>query len=611
MSWIFGAFGDINLTEKKRLERIINNHINHVDQKSVIHKEGKNFWVTAGGNSENILFGKIFQSEMNNSKKFSVHNSENEDYIWISVGMGVIRKNGFYRLMSNNDWKDFFISEDIQFENLNGHFCSVIINNSEINIFTDQLGTRDIYFIQKEWFFVFSTRLDLLTKYKGYFDIDFRAMGSLWLLESQINTGTIIKNINRLTSSAVITAKFLNKFEIAYSEKPWIPQISTDVSQDQLYDKLKELIYLPINENAKILLALSGGMDSRILLSILIELFGSKNLPKNYLYPTFETFTFGMPDDLDVEIPSLLSQNFGFEHKIYFEDFVLDDNTISELTKFICNTGMTFPVSEFLLKRNYNQLKSKRCLIIDGCWGEITRSSLFKRLIAMAPKEIKNRNSKIFFKYMFYPHSDIFDEEIKNIMIEGALEHLSNCLNVMPDFDDYSLNSWMDLFAIRTKQPNLVGIEQTRIDNLVRSFSPFVQVDFFNLIFSVDTEIKKNGTILKTIFKKHKNGLDKYPLNAGGVKIPFSYSSSSISIKRKILSVFSKKRNSYRTMILKNLDEYYHNIINSLSFVNFVFFDKKKINRIYLEYKQGSQKAERELDWFFTFELFRKGLTDE
>ncbi len=609
MSWIFGAFGIISIAEKNSFEKIVKNYLLIKGEKSPFFQvEGKNFWLAAGGNNRTLNFGKIEQSEYFKSKNFNTNNTASEDYYWVSIGLGILYDAGFYRLMRDKDWIDFFTSEKSKTEDLNGHFCSLIVGNDEIKILTDQLGTRDIYFVLKENFFVFSTKLDLLTKYSGKFEIDFKEIGSLWLLESQINTGSIIKNIYRLTSSAIISARVNNKFEISFREKPWIPQRFNNVSVTQLYEKLNELISLPFNENSRILLALSGGMDSRMLLSMLMESREKKDILRNNDDPFFEAFTFGLPKDLDVEIPLILSRKFGFKHNIYFDDFVFDEITITQLTEFVLNTKLTFPASEYLLKRNYKFLKYIESFIIDGCWGEITRSSLFKKIIFFAPKDIQNRNPHVFFKYMQFPHADIFIDEINKLMMEGALEHLENSLNSMPDISIYTLNDWMDLFAVRTKQPNLVGIEQARIDNLIRSYSPFVQPDFFNLIFGADPNIKKKGKLVKEIFQKNKNRLDKYPLNAGGINIPFSYSSLSITLKRKLFSKFKNKSFSYRDLLLEQGHDYLHDLINSISFANFDFYDKNKINNIYSNFIKGDPKAIREIDWLLAFELFRRGL---
>ena len=611
MSWIFGAFGIISIVEKNSFEKIVKNYLMIKGEKSTFFQvEAKNFWLAAGGNNRNLNFGKVERSGNFKSKNFNTDNTASEDYYWVSAGFGILYDAGFYRLMQDKDWIDFLISEKIKTEDLNGHFCSVVVSNNEINILTDQLGTRDIFFIQKEDFFVFSTRLDLLIKYSRKSEIDFKEMGSLWLLESQINTGSIIKNIFRLTSSAIITARVNNKFEISFREEPWIPQRFDNVSVNQLYEKLKELINLPFIENSRILLALSGGMDSRMLLSLLMELCEKKDILSNNDDSFFEAFTFGLPKDLDVEIPLILMRKFGFKHKIYFDDLIFDDSTISQLTEFVLETKLTFPASEYLLKRNYKFLENIESFIIDGCWGEITRSSLFKKIIFFAPKDIQNRNPHIFFKYMQFPHADIFIDEINKLMLEGALEHLENSLDSMPDISNYTLNEWMDLFAVRTKQPNLVGIEQARIDNLVRSYSPFVQPDFLNLIFGADTKIKKKGKLVNVIFQKNKKRLDKYPLNAGGVKIPFSYSSLSITLKRKLFSKFKNKSFSYRDLLLEQGHDYLHDLINSISFANFDFYDKNKINNIYSNFIKGEPKAIREMDWLLAFELFRKGLKD-
>lgn len=608
MSWIFGAFGIINVPEKNRFEKIVKNYLMTRDKTTFYQIEGKNFWLATGGNANTLQFGKINRSDFLKLKIFNSNNSIDDELYWVSAGLGILNDSGLYRLMRDRDWIDFLLNEKFKLSELNGHFCSLVVNNYEIKILTDQLGTRDIYLIKKEDFFVFSTKLDLLTKYSGKFEIDFKEMGSLWLLESQINTGCYVRNIVRLTSSAIISAKLNTKLEVSFKEEPWTPKIFDNVNEAQLSKKLNELISLPINENSLILLALSGGMDSRMLLSILMELVESYNISNKKNILSFEAFTFGLPNDLDVEIPSILSKEFGFKHKIYFENLVFDDRTMSNLTEFVLDTKLTFPASEYLLKRNYKFLENEDSIIIDGCWGEITRSSLFKRIIFYAPNEIKKRNPQIFYKYMQFPHADIFDDEINKVMYEGALEHLENSLNSMPNLNQYTLDEWMDLFAIRTKQPNLVGIEQARIDNLVSSYSPFVQPDFFNLIFGADTKIKRKGSLVKKIFQQNSKRLDKYPLNAGGVKIPFSYSSLSISFKKKLFSKIKKNGFSYRNVLLSKDNNYLYDLINSISFTKFDFYDKNKINSIYSEFIKGVPKAIKELDWLLAFELFRKGL---
>jgi len=285
MSWLFGYFGSRSTLQIVSPETLLYSF------------KDSNLILFAGGNKQTCFL-----------------KSNTNDSCWTVAGVGLKSFENNYKVLSQNEWNSYLTADKVDFGSVNGHFVAIKYSNNEIKFFTDELGLRDIHIVQLQNGIGFTTRIDWL-KYFIKPEIDLLEFGSRWLLQNQISRNSIIKNANRLVSAnATIKGN-----SVSIEQNEWQPNFEMPGNREIFEAVLRQLLNL---RDKKILLSLSGGLDSRLLLSYLAKLD----------FDLWETHTFGDSNHPDSKIASALLKSIVRENKIIDDELPSTDKLI-ELTK--------------------------------------------------------------------------------------------------------------------------------------------------------------------------------------------------------------------------------------------------------------------------------------
>ena len=205
----------------------------------------------------------------------------------------------------------FYLPIKVNLKPLNGHFVAIKYSDNELKIFTDELGLRDIHIVQLPDGFGFTTRIDWL-KYFIKPEIDLKEFGSRWLLQNQISRNSIIKNV---TQTCLCKCNYSKKIPLSIEQNEWQPNFEMPGNQEIFNSILHQLLSI---RDKKILLSLSGGIDSRLLLSYLAA-------KKSELW---ETHTFGDPNHPDSKVASELLSSLNRKNEIIDDELPSIDKLI-------------------------------------------------------------------------------------------------------------------------------------------------------------------------------------------------------------------------------------------------------------------------------------------
>lgn len=577
MSWIIGSIGNFSNDLIKKIETFAEN-------KLVEYRED-NFVVFAGGNDKTCLH--------------MINNLANEKFI--SVGIGLKVDDYKTSFMTAEDWG--IISNSLIARKLGGHFINVRWSKNEIKIFSDVLGLRDIYFtkVAKDHI-IFSTRGDWLSKIIQA-GIDFKEFGSRWLLFNQLSAKSIFNNIVRINSGTSILINRLD-FSLSIDKFNWLPNNDKNVVPIGDYSRqLEELIVFPFTANQKISLSLSGGMDSRLILSYLLD-GGDKN---------WYSHTFGDYNHPDSIVAQKITSNLRIEHEKINMELPTADVFLSEVTEYVSLTNVNNAVSGYLQLRNYKNLIGRNEVIVDGGFGEIWRREFFNRLFIRGRKELDERNIEGMIPYLQVHHANIFTEEIQKTFLAGCKEQLEDIISALPKAESIGVENWIDLFSIKTRLLNYYSSAQIHLDGWVFSYMPFIQPSILKNIFSIPLAQRKNGKMFREIIKQNFKPLVKYPLAKGQFTHPFFLS----TIQSRIWNIAYKKLklkmyNDRSTANLLNaLLPYIQDTITSSCVKECSYYDYSKLLRLSNNLTKGTATDFDlyELDWWLAFELFRQGIS--
>ncbi len=574
MSWFLGGIGHFNQEFLSTVKQLI--------PSPLMQTVSENIFLFAGG--------------ITNTCKFKLDNSHQKNN-WVQVGIGISQENS-RKFLSTDDWDQIVINCDEEKIELDGHYVLLSWNLDRITFVTDRLGLRDFYYCTDiRGNILYSTRIDWLANLIPT-EINFKEFGSRWLLFNQISSKSVLRNIHRVVSGSILIVDRKTK-QVIEKKNNWLPYINPDIfSEKDFSSELEDLITFPIKNN-KLSLSLSGGLDSRVILSYLLKHFGN-----------WDTHSFGSAEHLDFIIAQKMANDLGVVHRQIEAPPTSIDEFIVTLKDYLGQTVINTSALSLLQLGNYKLLQNSPEIIIDGCLGELWRRQFFNRLSFFGQKYILRRDYKNIAKLVSLHRADIFNDDINCLMREGCYEQISNIYDLLPEPEIIGVNNWIDLFAIKTRFPNYFLHEQARTDSIVLSYMPFAQLSILNKLLSLDYSVKTNAKMLKRIINSNAPILKKYSLVKGDIQHPYLMNSFQTRLYAWVLKFTnrSREKNSINDSIINRLAVFLRDSLISKSVKENDLYNCEKIKKLtdLLDKGKSSKQDICELDWWLSFELFRQ-----
>lgn len=563
MSWLFGYFGNPGSSNIQSPEPPLYSFKN------------SNLSLHAGGN-KNTTFIK----------------SNSLDSCWAAVGVGLKILDSECIVLKENNWNNILNSPQIDFDPINGHYVAIKYSDNELKFFTDDLGLREIHIVKTVNGYGFTTRIDWLKHFIKP-EIDLNEFGARWLLQNQISRKSIIKNVTRLVSADAI----IKSNSLSVEQKLWQPNFESCSNWETFDSNLKKLLSL---QDKNISLSLSGGLDSRLLLSYL-------TLKKSNLW---DTHTFGDPNHPDSIIASRLLVNFNRTNEVIDDELPSKDRLVELVKSYSVQTIVTNPISSILNLRFYDRLSDENRVVIDGGFGEIWRRTFANRLLLLGKNTLSSKNAEAVAKYLRFNRAEIFSDEALIEMEKGIHNQINILFEEMPDANQIGSAKWIDLFSVRSRLINYYAPEQARVDEFVTSFMPLVQKELLLLLFELRDFEKKNGRLFKQLIGQNAIPLTKLPLVKGNLVHPFKASTLVMRLNSTLKTKLGIAYKSNKQVeLLKSLKEFIGDTIHTSEVRNFEYYDRKRLEIISDKFFSVENSYCSEVDWFLSFELFRQGIS--
>ncbi|MFW5803901.1 MAG: hypothetical protein ACOCWG_01565 [bacterium] len=433
---------------------------------------------------------------------------------------------GFYKVTENKEYTVFFsknfkceelktkiknsVTADFSF--LDGQKFKdgiiIVVNkfNNTITIYNDIFGYNHVFYKKDDKKILVSNSFNLLNDNKK--SIAPHAILDLVLFHYLVGSTTPNNNIKKLRGGNKL---FITKTECV--EIPTKPIV--DFFKDRYEPKkhtLKNINQILQNEikyrldNSKsTFLTLTGGFDSRTLLSVLIQ----SQIP-------FETITWGGKGNLQNIVSQEISSSFGIKHKDVFlsDDFL---KNIFHYSQEIIKTNSENPIVLDMPQYLYMSKNIPESNIITGFMGsEIIRgpsvSSQTTLTYIAAKLALSNSLDEFYdFVYIFLNELSLFNKEYLNQILPEYIEKFkcffrkeSNTHKRALEFLFYEKYVGFFKNAEKLHKPH----------NLI---NPYMSVDFITTILNQKTSIL-NYSVFKTTAKDH---FDFYKVYAQIIKSAF------------------------------------------------------------------------------------------
>jgi hypothetical protein len=581
MSWIFGCLSE-NFSEDDL------RNFQSIHSEPIQLFKTKSFYLTIGGNKNTTWTSKDLNQINSNYKS------------WMVSGVGLISDNQNQKIMSAKDWAKHLGSNSFDPSKINGHFVVVIWdNNKSIKIYNDLIGFRTIYLLNQSNRIIFSTELAWLTKLVKNPSMNLKAFGSRWLTFNQLSHECLINGIEKLAPGGKIEIG-LNK--IIVENKNWIPE-KIESTSESFTNCLLPFLFPKSYSNFPITLGLSGGLDSRTLLALALS-EKDKSLRKNLV-----VHSFGEKHDPDLVVAAKICKKIGVEHTLLTKNIIYDNNFIDRLSDYSKDALLVEPVSSYIKNIYFDDEYFSNKIVIDGANGEIARRQFYNRLFLKGKFELKTRNVKNILSHLRIYRSDIFNSSAMAEMENGCLVDVENLFETIPPIEIIGREKFVDMIAINFRFPNYFGPEQSRLDKKIISYMPFSQISVLEHAFHLPASLKRNSKLFYNLISKNKPILKKFPLVKNGITYPYGLNSLSAFIFTKLKKrITSPEVFDPAYLFYQSIKEYINDLVESAEVRNFSLYDHDKVSNIVSRFYNGDGSVQSQLDWWFTFELWRQNL---
>lgn len=516
---------------------------------------------------------------------------KDREALWIALGTGVGKSaQEVSRIFDQGDWENALLEPQMLQSNVEGQYVVIMVREHSIECIGDPVGLRDLFFHSEDGVTLVSTRLDWIASTMRSPSINANAFGGRWQFFYQLSYDALINGVHRLGPGG---KAILTKDGVHLTRASWQ---DPGMRADHLDSVITELALAPANGGYTTDLALSGGLDSRLLFALYAS---QRSL-------AWTTHTFGPESAPDARIANELATDRGVPHRAF--DHPLGAEKMEPLLAEFTGPGMMLrPASSCIQLQYFHDAAAEGSCIVDGSFGELARRQMLKRIQLFGRTDLLSANYRGLLKHLYRPRADIFTTEFTSQLIHGASEQLEQLSQSMPGASEIGVDNWLDLLVMKHAIPNVVAAEQTRIDNITTTFSPFVQASFFRSVLETPSRERRGGRLVRKIIASLDPNLTRYPLAGALSSYPYHLPPLAAYIYQRI-SARSQRGNipSIRDEFLMSCKDLVIDTMNTQGVRAYSYYDQQKLKTIVEGYYNGITSLGSQLDWLFAFELWRR-----
>ncbi|MBS1911323.1 MAG: hypothetical protein JST22_05000 [Bacteroidetes bacterium] len=525
---------------------------------------------------------------------------------WIVVGAGWRLLDDGCRMIRASDWHTYIHRAPDSLANLDGHWAIVRWNAETAECFTDGLGLRELYFGAIDSSICVATRPDWVARSRGGADADFASLEGRWLLFNQIGYGSGVSGVHRCGPGGRLSVRAGRV--AGHTSTPWQPHFRGRGTEHALMRAADSLRAVCDERPGDVSLGLSGGIDSRLLLALMLE---------NGAH-TFVAHTFGEAADPDVDIAGQLAHAAGVEWSRIRTGNGDPQAMLARAREYVVQTALVEPASSAIRLGLYSSLRRAGRVLVDGGFGELVRHRYYRRIALAGRDALLRRDARRLLPYLRSQRAAIFLPDVAATLERGALDNLQAVLDALPDIGRIGVENALNLLAVRTRIPNYGAPEQARLDAIVPNLMPCAQPSLLQELFApwMPSAIRSNRAVREVIRHAARRhvipDLARLPLVAGGVLYSLGEPAFTVRL-RAVAGRMLRRRHqatvtaSHRDIFLQQLREYMFDLVHSESVAGYGAYNVAAIRNAVTAYYHGGRHLAAYVDWWLTFELWRGG----
>jgi hypothetical protein len=511
---------------------------------------------------------------------------------WLVLGLGIDATGASATLLDDRAWSERLAPREPRLDRVDGHYLIVRWKAGSVELRTDPLGMRTAHITRTDGGILFSTRLDWIARACGGLPIDYSSFGAHWLAYNSFLSHALLEGVRRLGAGGIARC---DRSRIEIEESPWAPREGRELENPiEILDSL-----LALRAPDGITLGLSGGLDSRVLLAVLLG--GSHR---------FGLHLFGEPAQPDVAVAMRIAAGERLDILHLDEPVPRVDDLLPMLRDYVGSTAVVEPASAITKLRYYPRLAATGRIMIDGGMGEIARRQFGNRLLRRGRGAVMRRDAAGVAAELAQPRADIFEAGVDERMREGMIAEMREFLEGMPDPGEIGIENFIDLLAVRTRFPHVAGMEQGRVDGVLPNFMPYAQPSFIQSALQLPLVERRNGRLFRRIIAAEARSLTRYPLVKSQILYPYRFTTLPAWLWTHLRKMTGGVYHDQSiTHFLELMREPALEMLHSEEVRSYGAYDMGKLGRIVEGYYAGDISQRAALDWWLAFETWRRGVS--
>lgn len=393
---------------------------------------------------------------------------------------------------------------------LNGSFDIVICNfrKKELIIINDRYGLYPLYYTTNNGKLLFASEIKAILQDSTFKkELNDESIADFFAFGEIFGNKTFFKDVEVLPPASIFTYNGKNISIEQYWDLNYEPDYNKSENEfvDELVKSFKKAVEIRMKDNLRYCVALSGGLDSRVVVGAI-----AKERRKDMV-----TFTFGIPGCDEAEIAEVVSKVAGTKHL----SIPIDPNDV--LTpypeKLVYLSEGVYPVHISHQVFAAEKLKPYVDVVFSGQAGTyISGGFLIKRVFKVKKYEelleILNRRRIFSDNMMKKLFTDDYYDKIKDMPFQSVKSSLDKTVG-------HPANRY-DCFMLRNRERRLNTTGGSNIiQNIAEQVSPMWDNNFFDIVQKIPPELRFRYRIYRKFLIKLVPELARIPYNHTMVRV--------------------------------------------------------------------------------------------
>ncbi len=504
------------------------------------------------------------------------------------VGLPIIKNNSKKKVLTKSIFNSTVINSPDVFD---GHFIYLKFENEHLQIQNDLFGLREVYYLNTEKQFIFSSRIDLLIKNLDEVSFNIKEFSSMWLTNFQLSHQSVIKQIKRLAPGGKI---FIDKTELQIQNHKF-KKSNVDNSKELFKNTLSKFSSIQ-SDSRKISLGLSGGIDSRIVLAYLLK---EKN--------DFVCHSLVNEEDKDLAVSNEICKRMNISLNLIEREQISLAEYESEILKFYKNIHPVIPVVQLLDFGIFGVEYLKKHLLLDGGFGGFYRGQYFKKIRLQGYKKFNIANYLNLKNSLYAPKPNIFSNDFEHLLDKNLNDAVKDFID---EFNEPKSNKEfieiLDYIAIYYMLPSVYSPGQVILDQKFTAFMPLVQKEIINSGLNIPFKDRVDSKFFKKLITETNSSLTKIGLVNNNLKNPYFLNYKLTMLRLLLTKKLYKKNNFERYNIIYNSKDFILDLFNTSSVKENKYLDNKRNMNIVNHFFKGQLANGYFVEWLLTFVLWSK-----